>query len=306
MGRLDGRVAIVTGAGRGLGRAHALMLAEQGAHVVVNDRGGDIRGDHADSTPAQRVVAEIEAVGSRAVASDHDVSDWAQARELVDLALDAFGDLHVLVNNAGIMRDRTLANLDEEDWDAVVRVHLKGHAAPTRHAVGYWRARAKAGDVVRASVVHTTSIAGFAGNFGQASYASAKLGVLALSQVVALEAGRFGVRSNAVSPTARTRMLFTVPGAEKRYGPPDDHSEFDTREPANVSPLVAWLAQAGCPATGQVFHVHGSRLIVLAMPTAVHDLRTEGRWTLEALDRELPPRLLAPPTLDDFVDDIAR
>lgn len=295
MGRLDGRVAIVTGAGRGLGRAHALKLAEEGASVVVNDLGGDVHGTGADLTPAQQVVQEIETAGGRAVVSGHDVSNWEQAAAMIRLAVETFGDLHVLVNNAGILRDRTLANMTEDEWDAVIRVHLKGHAAPTRHAMAHWRERSKSGHEVRASVIHTSSVAGYAGNFGQANYASAKLAVVALSRVVAMEGARVGVRSNVVSPGARTRLALATPGAEESLQAPNDPSAFDRLDPANVSPLIAWLAQADCPANAQVFHISGNRVVVSQMPPMLHILETEGRWTLDALDRELPSRLVKPP-----------
>jgi NAD(P)-dependent dehydrogenase (short-subunit alcohol dehydrogenase family) len=292
--RLAGRVAIVTGAGRGLGRAHALQLAAQGAAVVVNDLGGDLAGEGADPTHAQQVVAEITAAGGQAGVSGHDVSDWDQAAAVIELARTTFGDLHVLVNNAGILRDRTLANLAEDEWDAVLRVHLKGHAAMTRHAMAYWRERSKAGAEVRASVVHTTSVAGFTGNFGQAAYASAKLGIVALSRVAALEGARYGVRSNAVSPSARTRLEDSLAPSQEA---------FDRFDPANVSPVVAWLAEAGCPATAQVFQVYGDRLMVVSMPAPVHRVDNAGaRWTPEAIERALEGRLLEQPAIPDFVE----
>lgn len=300
MGRLEGRVAIVTGAGRGLGRAHALFLAGQGASVVVNDLGGDVHGVGADINPAQAVVNEILAAGGHAVASGHDVADWADSKELVRLAVDSFGDLHVLVNNAGILRDRTLANMAEDEWDAVLRVHLKGHAAPSRHASAYWKDRAKAGVTVKASVINTTSVAAFTGNFGQANYSAAKAAILALSSVIALEGARYGVRSNAVSPSARTRISLAVPGAVDELAP--TWAAFDRLDPANVSPLIGWLAEEGCPANAQVFQLIGERLIVSSMPPIVHDLRTKGRWTLEELDRELPTRLVKPLTVEDFLE----
>jgi NAD(P)-dependent dehydrogenase (short-subunit alcohol dehydrogenase family) len=296
MSRLAGRVAIVTGAGRGLGRCHALFLASQGAAVVVNDLGGDVSGEGADPTPAMHVAEEIERAGGRTVVSGHDVSDWAQAEAVVELAVEAFGDLHVLVNNAGILRDRTLANLSESEWDAVLRVHLKGHAAMTHHAMAHWRARSKAGAEVRASLIHTTSVAGFTGNFGQAAYAAAKSGIVGLSQVASLEGQRYGVRSNALSPSARTRLEDSIAPSEEAFDP------FD---PANVSPLVGWLAEADCPATGQVFQIYGDRLIVIALPTPVHRLSNSGRWTPEAIGRALDGRLPAPPVISDFVEGLA-
>jgi len=301
MKRLEGRVAIVTGAGRGLGRSHALALAGEGAAVVVNDLGGDVYGNGADVTPAQEVVAEITAAGGRAVASGHDVSAWDGARELVDLAVDTFGGLHVLVNNAGVVRDRTLANMDEAEWDTVVAVHLKGHAAPTRHAMAYWRGESKAGRVEDRSVVMTSSAAGLAGNFGQANYSAVKLAVVALSRVVSVEGAANGVRSNAVSPGARTRIALTVPGAEQELAIPD--GVFDPYAPERVSPLIVWLAAAGCPANAQVFHITGERLVVSSMPPIVHELRAERGWTLDKLDAQLPAMLVEPTPVDAWLGD---
>lgn len=299
MERLDGRVAIVTGAGRGLGRAHALYLAAEGAHVVVNDYGGGVHGEGGgDATPAEQVVAEIEAAGGKAVASAHDVADWAQAGEMIDLAVETFGALHVLVNNAGILRDRTLANMTEDEWDAVIRVHLKGHAAPTHHAMAYWRKMAKAGSPRSASVIMTTSLSGLLGNFGQPNYSAAKMAVCSLSQVVAREGASIGVRSNAVSPGARTRIALDVPGAEY---PEVAEGEFDAYDPGNVSPLIAWLAAADCPANAQILHLSGRQLMVFTMPPLLHDIRAEGQFSLEELDRELTPRLAEPPDLDGFL-----
>jgi NAD(P)-dependent dehydrogenase (short-subunit alcohol dehydrogenase family) len=302
MGRLEGRVAIVTGAGRGLGRAHALHLAAEGAAVVVNDVGRSLSGEGDDEQPANEVVREIEDQGGRAAADFHDVADWEQAEALVETAVTAFGRLDVLVNNAGILRDRTLANLAEDEWDAVLRVHLKGHAAPTRHAMAHWRARAKDGEEVRASVVHTTSVAGFCGSFGQANYSAAKAAVLGLSKVVALEGAAYGVRSNAVSPSARTRFTMSMKGSEERLRPPDDASQFDFYDPGNVSPLIAWLAEADCPANGQAFHCAGNRIFVVAIPSIAHLIETDGRWTPEKLDDELTERLVPEVPLDAFLN----
>ena len=293
-GRLSGRVAIVTGGGRGLGRAHALALAAHGARVIVNDLGGDVQGEGRDPTPAQQVVAEIRKAGGEAAVSGHDVSDWGEAEALIGMAAETFGDLHIVVNNAGILRDRTLANLSEAEWDAVIRVHLKGHAATTRHAMAFWRERSKAGREVKASLIHTTSLAGLVGTFGQANYAAAKLAIVALSRVAAVEGAKYGVRSNAISPSARTRI-------ETSLKPPPP-GVFDVFDPANVSPLVVWLASPDCPATGQVFQAYGNRVEVLAQTAIAADLRTEGRWTVEALDRALAGRLPAAPRLADFVE----
>lgn len=302
MGTLDKRVAIVTGAGRGLGRAHALHLASEGAAVVVNDIGGAIDGDGSDASPAEQVVAEIRAAGGEAVASFHDVGDWEGAGGLVAAAIEAFGDLHVLVNNAGILRDQTLANLEEQNWDDVIRVLLKGHVAPTHHAMAHWRARTKAGHETKASVINTTSVAGFCGNFGQAAYSAAKGAVVALSRVTVLEGAAYGVRSNAVSPSARTRFTLTLPGAEERLRLPSDERAFDFYAPENVSPLIGWLAGADCPANGQVFHTGGNRVYVVATPVIDHVLEHDGRWTHAALDAQLAPRLVEPLGVAAFLD----
>jgi NAD(P)-dependent dehydrogenase (short-subunit alcohol dehydrogenase family) len=293
-GLLDGRVAIVTGAGRGLGRSYALGLAAQGAKVVVNDLGGDLKGSGADLSPAQSVVAEIEASGGAAIVSGHDVGDWSSAKEMVELAIDTFGTLDVLVNNAGILRDRLFANMSEEDWDGVIRVHLKGHAGPARHAMEYWRNRAKGGEKVAASIVNTTSLAGLIGSFGQANYAAAKLAVVGLSRTLALEGAKYGIRCNAVSPSARTRIETSLQAA------PD--GQFDTFSPDNVAPFICWLAMEGCPATGQVFQVYGNRIEVIAPSRIEVDLRSDGRWQVEEIDKLLKGKLPELPKLGDFVE----
>lgn len=292
---LNGRVAIVTGGGRGLGRAHCLALARAGASVVVNDLGAGLDGSGTDDSAAASVVAEIRALGGSAVVSGHDVSNWEAARDLIDLASKEFGSLDILVNNAGIVRDRTLANMDERDWDDVVRVHLKGHAAPTRHAVAHWRELSKLGQPVQASVIHTSSASGLVGNFGQANYAAAKLAVVALSSVVNLECGRFGVRSNVIAPVASTRMAETAGGTAMHAG----------REPEKVSPLVVWLAQATCPAADQVFEVHGRRISTLKVPSIHQDLRSpdpEG-WSVEELNEILPGALVDQLAVADLIDE---
>lgn len=293
MGRLDGAVAIVTGAGRGLGREHALLLAKEGAKIVVNDLGGDVHGNGGSLTPAQEVVKEIEAMGGEAIANGADVSNWQQTEELIQQAIETYGDLNVLVNNAGILRDRTLANLTETEWDAVIDVHLKGHASTTKHAVTYWRDKSKRdGTPVYGSIIHTSSVAGYAGNFGQANYSSAKLGVCALSQVVVLEAAKYGVRSNVVSPGARTRLSLSTPGSEDGLSAPDNPEAFDRLSPANVSPLVVWLAAPNCPANGQMYHCDGNRVLVTSMPPILHKVTTDGRWTLDDLDEALGDKLV--------------
>jgi 3-oxoacyl-[acyl-carrier protein] reductase len=295
MPRLSGRVAIVTGAGRGLGRSHAIHLAGEGAKVVVNDVGIDDAGE----SMAEGVVRDIVDSGGQAVADVHDVSDWDAAAELVDVALAAFGDVHALVNNAGIVRDRTLARMSEEEWDAVVRVNLKGHAAPTAHALRHWRRQRKDGRSVMACVVHTTSVAGLMGNFGQANYAAAKLGVLALSLTVAKEGARMGVRSNVIAPSARTPTVLENPTGVD-FTPPSDGS-FDYWDPANVSAVVGWLAEADCALSGQVLQVAGNVLRVFSMPAAVCELSTLGRWTPEELARRVPGVTTSLPDITDFL-----
>src|SRR5205823_4527588 len=205
MGVLDGRVAIITGAGRGLGREHALLFAAEGAKVVVNDLGGAPDGAGSDQTAAEMVVSEIEAMGGEAIANGDDVSDWDGGKALIDAAVEAFGRLDVLVNNAGILRDRVLINMSEAEWDDVVRVHMKGHFVPTRWAATYWREQAKAGEDLRASVIHTSSTSGLLGNPGQTNYGAAKAGIGSFSIICAKELARYGVSSNCIAPAARTR-----------------------------------------------------------------------------------------------------
>ncbi len=260
MARLcEGRVAIVTGAGRGLGREHALELARQGAKVVVNDLGTTLGGDGTSTGPAQEVVDIIRAAGGEAVANGADIADFAQAKELVDQAIETFGRLDVLVNNAGFVRDRMLINADEDEWDAVIRVHLKGHFAPLRHASAYWRGEAKEGRMPAARVINTSSGAGLQGSVGQAAYSAAKGGIASLTLVAAQELGRYGVTVNALAPSARTRMT-EGPFAAAMAAPEDG---FDRMDPANVSPVVAWLASLdSADITGRVIEVEGGRICV--------------------------------------------
>jgi NAD(P)-dependent dehydrogenase (short-subunit alcohol dehydrogenase family) len=259
MGICEGRIAIVTGAGRGLGRAHALELARQGARVVVNDLGVALDGSGRDAATAQAVVDEITESGGEAVSNGDDVVDWEGARSLVDTALEAFGGLDVLVNNAGFTRDRMVVTSTEEEWDAVVGVHLKGHFAPTRHAAGYWRDRSKAGAPVDARIINTSSGAGLLGSVGQAAYSAAKAGIAILTIVEAEELARYGVTVNGLAPSARTRMTEGVFAAQMAR----PESGFDAMDPANVSPLVAWLASSeSTDVTGQVFEVEGGRLSI--------------------------------------------
>ncbi len=253
----DGRVAIVTGAGRGLGRAHALEFARQGAAVVVNDIGVALDGSGGGSGPAGEVVAEIKAAGGRAIANGADVADWEQARDLVKAALAAFGRLDAVVNNAGFVRDRMFVNASEAEWDAVVRVHLKGHFCVARFASAHWRDEAKAGRPVDARIINTSSGAGLQGSVGQSAYSAAKAAIAGLTLVQAAELGRYGITANAIAPSARTRMTETV-FAEMMKRPEEG---FDAMAPANVSPLVVWLASAESrEVTGQVFEVSGGSI----------------------------------------------
>ena len=263
----DGRVVIVTGAGQGIGRAHALAFGADGARVVVNDVG----------QAAEEVAAEVRAAGGQAVASLGDVSDWGYGQELVRTAVDAYGQLDALVNNAGLVRDRMLVNMSEEEWDLVLRVDLKGHFVPLRHAAAYWKDLAKAGTPVDARVVNTSSGAGLLGSVGQGNYSAAKAGVVAMTQVAAVEMSRFGVKLNAIAPAARTPMtevVFAQTMAKPETG-------FDPMDPANVSPLVVWLASADCDVTGRVFEVEAG--IISPADGWQHGPREDrgGRWPVE-------------------------
>ncbi len=253
-GSCQGRVAIITGAGRGLGRAHALLFAAEGARVVVNDVGVASDGTGGDAGPAEQVAQQIRAAGGEAVADTHDVADWDGAGALVQTALDHFGGLDTLVCNAGILRDRMFVSSSVEEWDAVMHVHLRGHYCPARHATAWWRAQAKAGATVDARLINTSSGAGLQGSIAQAAYAAAKGGIAALTLVQAAELGRYGITANALAPAARTRMT-EGPFAEMMKAPQDG---FDAWDPANVSPLVVWLGSAASRAvTGRVFETQG-------------------------------------------------
>jgi NAD(P)-dependent dehydrogenase (short-subunit alcohol dehydrogenase family) len=284
MGALDGRVAIITGAGRGLGREHALLFAQEGAKVVVNDLGGDQQGGGADATPAQQTVDDIRAMGGEAVVNGENVADWDGARRLVEQAIDTFGDLHVLVNNAGILRDRVIVNMSEEEWDSVVRVHLKGHFAPMHFAANHWREQTKSGHEVNAAIVNTTSTSGLFANPGQANYDAAKSGIATLTQVAAKELVRYGVRANAIAPGARTRLTLSTPGLGEAIGPPEDGS-FDEWSPANVSPFVAYLCTADCTFNGETFVVRGGHVQRVQTWTLAEAIDRDERWTVAELAR---------------------
>jgi NAD(P)-dependent dehydrogenase (short-subunit alcohol dehydrogenase family) len=288
MGSLEGRVAIITGAGRGIGREHALLFAAEGARVVVNDLGGGLDGSSVADSPADEVVAEITAFGGVAVANHDNVTSWEGGQRLVATALETFGDLHVLVNNAGILRDRVLVNLSEEDWDSVINVHLKGHFIPTRHAAAYWRERAKSGETVKASVINTSSTSGLLGNIGQSNYGAAKAGIAAFTVIIAEELGRYGVRVNAIAPAARTRMTESTPGLSDVVVKPADAAVFDVWDPANISPLVATLAMEDCSATGQVYFVQGGTVRLFRNWTMTSSLEINDRWSVAELARQLP------------------
>jgi NAD(P)-dependent dehydrogenase (short-subunit alcohol dehydrogenase family) len=282
---LHGKVAIVTGAGRGIGRAHALALAQAGAKVVVNDLGAALSGEGHDDTPAQQVVQEIAAQGGEAVANGENVADFAGAERLVRQAIDHFGRLDILVNNAGILRDRMLVNMSEAEWDAVIAVHLKGHFAPSRHAAAYWRELSKAGEDVRGRVINTSSPSGVFGNVGQSNYGAAKAGIAGFTLIAAQELHRYGVTVNCLAPNARTRMT------EDTFDMGAPEEGFDPLDPSNMSPLVVALsADEAQGITGQVFHVWGGAINALQGWTAGELFDSEERWDADALLAQLTSR----------------
>jgi NAD(P)-dependent dehydrogenase (short-subunit alcohol dehydrogenase family) len=282
MNEFEGRVAIVTGAGRGLGREHAKLLATHGARVVVNDLGVGADGTGSDHRPADQVVAEIREAGGTAVASHDDVADWNGARKVVDTAIESFGELDVLVNNAGILRDSTIINMTEQDFDDVVRAHLKGHAAPTKWAATYWREEHKRGSTRRRNLVHTSSTSGLYANPGQSNYGSAKSGIATFNQIVAQELAHYGVVSNCVVPGARTRLTLASPGLPEIMEAPAEG--FDIWDPANASPLVAFLSSASCPFNGEAFYVQGGTIRRLEPWTLIGDsIEKSTRWEVDEL-----------------------
>jgi NAD(P)-dependent dehydrogenase (short-subunit alcohol dehydrogenase family) len=285
MGALEGRVAIITGAGRGLGREHALLFAAEGAKVVVNDRGGANDGAGTDDSPANEVVTAIEEQGGEAVANFDDVADWEGAQRMINAAVDAFGGLDILVNNAGILRDRVLVNMSEREWDDVVRVHLRGHFAPTRWAAAYWREEAKSGRAKPRNLVHTSSTSGLFSNPGQTNYGAAKSAIATFSQIVAKELSRYEVKSNCIAPAARTRLTLATPGLEDIMT--STEGSFDVWDPANVSPLVAYLSTAGCPFTGETFFVQGGVVKRVQSWTMAETVERTERWTVDELGEAL-------------------
>jgi NAD(P)-dependent dehydrogenase (short-subunit alcohol dehydrogenase family) len=278
MSSLDGKVAVVTGAGRGIGREHALALAEAGAKVVVNDLGGSTAGEGQDQTPAQQVADEIKAAGGEATANYDNVADFQGAESMIKQAVGDFGRLDILVNNAGILRDRMLVSMSEAEWDAVIEVHLKGHFAPTHHAAAYWRAQSKEGNQVNGRVVNTSSPSGVFGNVGQTNYGAAKAGIAAFTIIAAQELGRYGVTVNCLAPNARTRMTEDIFGMDK---PADG---FDPLDPSNISPVVVALCTDEAQAiTGQCFFIYGSTINVLKPWDLGTALTKEGPWAPDEL-----------------------
>ena len=284
-GICDGRVVIVTGAGRGIGRGHAIEFARQGAKVVVNDLGAEVDGTGGSTGPAGEVVDEIRAMGGEAVANGDDVSDWEGAQRLINAAVETFGGLDVLVNNAGILRDRMLTNMTIEEWDAVIKVHLRGTFAPSRWAAAYWRERSKAGETNDARIINTSSSSGIYGNVGQANYGAAKAGIASFTIIAAMELARYGVTVNAIAPGARTRMTENL----NPNRPQPKAEEFDASHPDNVAPLVVWLGSAESKdITGRVFNVSGGRINVAEGWNAGPSADKGDRWDPAELGKVVP------------------
>ncbi len=280
MGRFDGKVAIVTGSARGVGRAHAMLLASEGAKVIVNDLGGEWDGTGADNRPAQQTVDEIKAAGGEASANYDNVASWEGGQNLIKQALETYGDLHILINNAGILRDRTVFNMTEQEWDAVIEVHLKGHFVPTRFATAYWREKSKSsGASADGRVVFTSSEAGLFGNGGQANYAAAKAGIASFGIVVSREMSKYGVTANTIAPRARTRLTEGTFGEFKH-----EEGAFDSWAPENISPWVAYLcSDEAAHITGQTFIVGGGEVDLVQGWTVVNKIEKDDRWTIDEL-----------------------
>lgn len=289
MGSLDGRIAIITGAGRGLGRAHALLFASEGARVVVNDSGtandgspAAQEGDGAEGrTPAESVAAEIRALGGDAAANGDDIADWAAARNLIDSTIQSFGGLDILVNNAGILRDRLVVNMTESEWDDVIRVHLRGHFCPTRHAAAYWREEHKTGRGKPRHIVNTSSTSGLMSNPGQSNYGAAKSGIATFTQIAAKELARYEVKVNCIAPAARTRLTLATPGLSDIMAARD--TGFDEWDPANVSPLVAYLSSTACRFTGETFYSQGAVVQRVRSWEMAESVRNDKTWAVDEL-----------------------
>src|SRR5580692_2635464 len=294
MGILDGKIAIVTGSGHGIGRGEALELAAQGAKVVINDLGGSASGEGADKRPADEVVEVIKARGGEAVANYDDVSDFGGAENLIATAYDAFGGHDILVNNAGIIRDKMIVSMSEEDFDSVLRVHLKGTFAATKFACIRWRERSKAGEGVRAAIVNTVSSAGLQGNVGQANYGAAKAGIAALTVITSLEGSRYGVRANAVAPGGVTRLTGGIL-KDVELKEPDAYTEYSRLNPQNSAPMVAWLASdASLHVTGQVFRAVGANIAHYKpwhLGVAIDNPKGDERWDVTAIGPEVNARV---------------
>src|SRR5690625_3707343 len=288
MAALEGRVAVITGAGRGIGREHALLFAAEGASVVVNDLRGSHAGEGTDSGPAHEVVSEITAAGGRAVASTEDLCSWDGAKSLLQQAVDELGRLDVLVNNAGLLRDAYIPGMEESQCATAIKVHLKGHFAMLHPAALSWKAQSKAGDQPTAAVINTASGSGVTlPNAGQANYGAAKAGIAALTLIAAEELDRYGVRVNAIAPIARTRLTLATPGMGALMAEPEE-GEVDLFNPANISPLVAYLATDKCPVTGKVYAVQGGAISALRGWHDTETIETDGIWQIDDIARRLP------------------
>ncbi len=279
MGSLDGRVAIITGAGRGLGRAHALLFAAEGARVVVNDVA------EAGANPAEDVAAEIRACGGEAIGLNSDAADWEGARTLVESAIEAYGGVDILVNNAGILRDRMIVNMTESEWDDVIRVHLRGHFCPTHHVAAYWRDEHKAGRAAPRNMINTSSTSGLLANPGQSNYGTAKSGIATFTQIVAKELSRFDVKVNCIAPVARTRLTLATPGLGEIMAARD--GMFDEWDPGNVAPVVAYLASTSCRFNGETFFVRGGTVQRVRSWELAESVRCEGAWSVDELTNAL-------------------
>lgn len=283
MGHLNGRVAIVTGAGRGLGKAYALAMAREGCAVVVNDIGAEATGAGVSARPADETVEQIRAEGGRAVADYNDISNWELGRQTIDRAIEAFGGLHVLVNNAGILLRHTILGVSEEEWDRVIAVNLKGHMVMTKWAMTHWAACDEAGAPLKASIINTTSIGAMA-TFGDPSYSASKGAVANLGLVTAVEGVRYGVRANVIAPGGRTRLTMAVRGAEQMN---DTIEGFDFNDPNNICALIVYLAMEDCPLTGAVLHASGNQIGLFQQWPFAGTRETQGAWTVDAVEAAL-------------------